>query len=574
MATMTTLPLLRGDYLNGEEPTEWMQQFQLSLPPTWTDTEKIDRFKLQCVRGGPAHLWVTSLPAAQTATWAILLVAFDLRWPTAPPIHLTAAQKKERLKAIVLKETDIGVMMDNEKGQEWGHLSDLYPDWGAFVTGVNNVSINSLNRARAKASEEREMKKKIEQLKAKLTDSTAPLTRQFASMSMPSAPPPLYRPRAPAQVQSTQQQIYQQPLQQTFQPAPSRPAFPQQPSMSVPPSHAPLPAQAPSQPFTPSNLFAAAGAVPRTNLFYRYQPQTPSPNRINIAECLRIAAQYAGMPHQPDTEAGRAAHTQQVKEWHEKHSADAMPHTGRPYPLKPGTAPLGSRECFACGMATVPSHRAVECPNPPLAMHEAKWHEIISGLVGSIMRNANLATPTVPTQPTTPVQFISTVNPYVTQYHAPEAYYGAYQFDYHTAQGYQGNGNGLIDPAVSDLPTSEQELAPELIHLDSAPESIQYETTSEPVSESTSISSLESSEPIDSRIISAIASSVVSEETRAGTPIEELEDGHQEAMTEVVLPFADSLSLPDSTSIITLDTCDLGDSTFEHISLFHPKWSP
>ncbi|KAG1853660.1 hypothetical protein F4604DRAFT_1686249 [Suillus subluteus] len=168
--------------------------------------------------------------------------------------------------------------------------------------------------SRVKANGEKEMKNKIEQLKAKLAGPTASLTRQFVNMFMSAGPPPVYRPRAPVQAQTILQQIYQQPVQPTFQPVLPRLSLPQQPTAPIPPSYTPIPVQIPSQPFNPGNPFTATGAVPCTNLFYRYQqPQTPSPSHINIGERMKIAAQYAGLPHQPDTEVGRAAHAQQVK---------------------------------------------------------------------------------------------------------------------------------------------------------------------------------------------------------------------------------------------------------------------
>ncbi|KAG1861656.1 hypothetical protein F4604DRAFT_1929717 [Suillus subluteus] len=382
--TMTTLPLLRGDYLNGEEPADWMQQFQLNLPAAWTDSQKIDRFTLQCARGGPAYLW-----------------------------------KKEQLKAITLKEEDIGVMIDDNKGQEWGHvhwarqvqrvaqglndtncqyldvvlegvpdllrdqLSNQYPDWGTFVAG---------------AKEDKDLQSEIEQLKAKLADPTAQLV-----------------------------------------------VVQRQPVPSAPQNNAPAPMQLPAPSPISSNPFATTGTVPRTNLFYHYQtPQMPLANRVNIAERIRIASQYMTLPHQPDTEAGRAAHAQQVKEWHNQHRPDTMPHTGRLYPLKPGTAPLGSWECFACGLVTIPSHRAQDCPHPPLIPQEARWREIVSGLVGSIMCSANtLMTPTIPVQPATPVQFIVPVSPYVAQHAFPTPYYNDYEQEYMNMMEYQGNEDGL-----------------------------------------------------------------------------------------------------------------------------------
>ncbi|KAG1781306.1 hypothetical protein EV702DRAFT_1193483 [Suillus placidus] len=484
MTTMALLPLLKGDYLNGEEPTDWMQQFQLNLPPE----EDQPTFGTAC------------LPYSSS------------KEGTAQGIN-------------TLKEDDIGVMIDDEKGQEWGHvcwarqvqclaqsfndincqyldvvlegvpdllrnqLLDLYPDWGAFVTGVNNVSINSLSRARAKAKEEKEMR-------------TQPT-----------------------------QQMYQQPVpQQIFQP---------QTIATVPQGNMPMQMQPPMQQLTPGNPFSATGVVPRTNLFYRYQPpQTPSPMHTSITERIRIAAQYAGIPQQPDTDVGRSAHAQQVKEWHEKNGANAVPHIGSPYPLKPGTAPLGSRECFACGLVTMPTHQAAGCPHPPLTFQEAKWRELVSSLVGRTLCNAAMPmTPSAPTQPSTPVQFIATTNAYVPQYPVAGAGVSG-KWGWTVVDGENPTvhiTDNSVDPAISDTPTlPTPAMSPEF------------------ASEILSALSPTSSALLDSGLVSAILSSSASEVEDATTSSDIFSDDLP-GMVDVELPTIETLTPPDSSTLSILD---------------------
>ncbi|KAG1860029.1 hypothetical protein F4604DRAFT_1930339 [Suillus subluteus] len=520
---MAPLPLLKGDYLNGKEPTDWMQQFQLNLPPSWTDAQKVDRFILQCTRGRPAHIWVSSLSAAQMATWVDLITAYEAHWPTTPPVFLVAAQKKERLKALTLKEGDIGVMIDNEKGQEWGHihwacqvqqlaqsfndvncqyldvvlegvpdllhdqLSDLYLDWGAFVTGVNNMSINLLSRAQAKAKEEKEM-------------------RILKHVNIPD-PDPRVSAKSVSTVRTT----------------------------DVPTGNIPAQMQLPTQQLTLNNPLAAAGTVPRTNLFYRYQPpQTPIPMHASIAERIRIASQYAGLSHQPDTDAGRSAHAQQVKEWHEKHGMNAVPHIGSPYLLKLGTAPLGSQECFACGLVTTPTHQAAGCPHPPLTFQEAKWWELVSSLVGRTLRNTMIPmTPNAPIQPSMPVQFIATTNAYVPQYPVPDQFY--HDFSYPWVQEYHKMGMDYTPtlPTLAMSPEFASEILSALLPTSSA--------------------------LLDSGLVSEISSSSASMEEDA-TPSDTSSDSLLETV-DVELPTIEMLNLPDSPMLTTLDAC-LADSSY------------
>jgi len=57
------------------------------------------------------------------------------------------------------------------------------------------------------------------------------------------------------------------------------------------------------------------------------------------------------LPHQPNTDEGRARYQAQVEEWHRKHGAypQTRPDEYKPYPLTPGTQPVSSGACFNCG---------------------------------------------------------------------------------------------------------------------------------------------------------------------------------------------------------------------------------
>ncbi|KAG1873266.1 hypothetical protein C8R48DRAFT_668139 [Suillus tomentosus] len=324
MAAVPVLPLLRGDYVGGEEPNEWMRQLDLNLPTTWNDAQKVERFRQQCAPGSLAEAWYTTLTPAQTATWSDLETVFLIRWPPALPLQLTAAQKKERLKAVVLKEAEIGTMLDDEKGQEWGHvrwarqvqrlaqsfgdnncqfldvvldgmpdllrdhLSDTYTDWAAFLAGVNSVSINQLARARLRAAEERTMREDIAQLKARLPpQQQAPPTRSYPTN------PPAYRPYPRTFNNATTIPVTQAPAMTVQQPT----------NQNQPNLVSTVPYQTPTyqpQPVTPGqNPFTTAGAVPSTNLFYRYQqfPQTPS--RPNATDRIRRAIRGQNPPTTP-----------------------------------------------------------------------------------------------------------------------------------------------------------------------------------------------------------------------------------------------------------------------------------
>jgi hypothetical protein len=226
----------------------------------------------------------------------------------------------------------------------------------------------------------------------------------------------------------------------------TQPAALTQPVMSLPTLPAyqhpqtPVNTQNPQTPQAP-NPFASTAQVQRGNLFYGHRgyPQTPTRARGGSpADRARAAAQYATIPHHPDTETGNQAYNQQVQEWHTQHGADAIPNSQRPYPLKPGTSPIGSRECFNCGIATAPPHQAYDCANAPLPPQEMKWRETVSRLV-----SRSLASTTAMAAPTN-VQFVApTASPHMTT-HYPSPFPVAYpQYSYYPApyEPYEYAGN-------------------------------------------------------------------------------------------------------------------------------------
>ncbi|KAG1802187.1 uncharacterized protein HD556DRAFT_1438235 [Suillus plorans] len=326
----------------------------------------------------PAKSWFATLQASDKVLWTTFLAAFKIRRPPPVQVVLTVAQKKDRIKALALQEEEIGIMIEEDRGREWGHvkwakkvtrmaqgfndaqchlldvvlentpkvlhdfLSDNYTTWTEFEMDVARISASQLLRAKQRLVTERKLREDVDKLQNQTTSSrktTSPTTQ------VPYSAPPAYR--------------YGQRYSR-------QPAATPQPQTIVP-SQAPQISLFPVLPQTPqiTNLFTSAVPATRGNLFYGYRGYLQMPTRRggSPAERLRTAAQYTTIPHHPNSEAGRQAYAQQVQEWHTQHGSNAIPNSQRPYPLKPGTSPIGSRECFSCGMATTPSHQSYKCPN-------------------------------------------------------------------------------------------------------------------------------------------------------------------------------------------------------------------
>lgn len=119
----------------------------------------------------------------------------------------------------------------------------------------------------------------------------------------------------------------------------------------------------------------------------RSAPAMPS-SRLRPDERLAFIRAKALQPP-PDTEEGRQLYERQKEEWHAKHgSKGSYPNEHRPYPLRPGTLPVASDECWRCGTR---SHtRAVTCPGPRVDDLENQWR-VAAGMVEGEVRRMNRA---------------------------------------------------------------------------------------------------------------------------------------------------------------------------------------
>ena len=139
------------------------------------------------------------------------------------------------------------------------------------------------------------------------------------------------------------------------------------------------------------------------------------------------------LPHHPDSPEGHAAYRAQVTTWH-ANNLGGRPDEQHPYPLTPGTADAGSRECWGCGHQSH-SQGAPVCTTS-LPELEREWRCI----AGFITRAFNKERLTM-AQPVNYVAY-SQYAPYTADYNhqQPYANNGGYQGEIDDGQ---GNGQGL-----------------------------------------------------------------------------------------------------------------------------------
>ena len=114
----------------------------------------------------------------------------------------------------------------------------------------------------------------------------------------------------------------------------------------------------------------------------------------------------AGLTHHEPTEDGLRAYRAQVQQWKQSNPGILHPDELRPYPLKPGTAKIGSGECFKCGMS---GHRQDQCTGTPLDPEETTWRKVASFIVRKEMQMRQSTAPV-------PIQYVAPYRNYYTDY--------------------------------------------------------------------------------------------------------------------------------------------------------------
>jgi hypothetical protein len=330
---------------------------------TATDDVKKEQFPNFLEPDSVADEWFEELDLTGKKDWSAIVASFHKRWPKKVAVKKTVEEYEQEITSLCLKMENIG-KKETVAGREvythiaWaddmavivrgakleatatfiGHVRKELPkllrekvgtghtDWKDFLQAIRDIDLDYIRdgvniwkkeedikrneqNARKKELEDQEaLKRRIQQLEKVTNSPTAPLRHQMTSFNIGNPP------QSPGHL-----------LQQS--------------------AATPLAAN----PFENNN-----GG--RGNLFYPNQakPYTQSNNPRPVATQADRAALLQCMqkyPHHPDSDAGRLAHQAQQADWIKTHGQNAFVTESTPYPLRPGTLPVGSSECFTCGFS-------------------------------------------------------------------------------------------------------------------------------------------------------------------------------------------------------------------------------
>ena len=311
-----------------------------------TDDVRKQQFQYFLQVDSIADEWFDDLQPGEKKCWEDIENAFNKHWPRQKAAKKTKEEYEEEITGLRLKTEDLG-KKEKMSGREiyshiaWadkmgtvvkgakiettttyiGHdrkelpkllrekVGGGYTDWMTYLQAIRDIDIDYIRDGvdiwKKEQDEQEALKKRVQMLEKVLASPTAPLRHQMTTFSIGN----------PA-------------------------AGPMQPPWQA--------ITTPANPFTGTtggrgNLFQATqSANSQTN-----NPRPPA----TAADRAALLIHLQKHPHHPDTEPGRLAHHAQQAEWIKTHGIGAFVTESTPYPLRPGTQPVGSGECFTCGLS-------------------------------------------------------------------------------------------------------------------------------------------------------------------------------------------------------------------------------
>jgi hypothetical protein len=111
------------------------------------------------------------------------------------------------------------------------------------------------------------------------------------------------------------------------------------------------------------------------------------PGVTSEEEKALVRANMLKYPHHPGTVEGRTAYFEQLRTWKATHGENAPINAHTPFPLRPGTAPACSGECYMCGMQ---GHMGGACTATGAAKippQEGRWRALCGRCLGRNRRD-------------------------------------------------------------------------------------------------------------------------------------------------------------------------------------------
>ncbi|KAF8816562.1 hypothetical protein BYT27DRAFT_7248182 [Phlegmacium glaucopus] len=327
-----------------ENPEDFLRAFFRRMGNS-NDEVKKTQFPNYLQADGVADDWYIDLDNNEKKTWAEIEAAFRKRWPRKKQVKKTVKEYEEEILNQTITTEDLA-KKEKVAGREiyshiaWADkmakavkgakldktttyirqvrkelLSILqekvgtgHEDWDTFLQAVRDVDIDyirdSMDIWNKSQAEQKAIERRIQFLETVSKSPTAPIRQQLATVAISK----------------------RQPLPNTAD---------------------------------MNNPFESNSGG-QGNLRFPINPNAQRQNRANTTnfnprppptaeQKAELRTLLSTMPHHLDTQAGRQAHQAQQAEWMRNYGPGTKVMEKTPYPLRPGTAPVNSGECFTCG---------------------------------------------------------------------------------------------------------------------------------------------------------------------------------------------------------------------------------
>jgi hypothetical protein len=363
-----------GDKVD-ESPENFLRAFYRRMGDKSDETKK-NQFPYYLEAYSAADEWYSELVDNEKKSWTDIETAFHKRWPKKVPVKKTEEEYEDEITNWKLNADELGKkekvegmevythvawadkMAASIKGAKWGKTTnqlrqirkDLpsiirekvgtgHADWDTLLQAVRNIDIEYIRDSLdIKNKAQAEIDQRLRALEALSRSPTAPLRQQLSAVAISSLP-----------------------------------ATPRN--------------QVVGDPF--ANPTGGQG-----NLRFTTNPTTVQQNRppptgprpvATPEQKAALRAIINSLPHHPDTQAGRQAHQAQQAEWVRTYGYGAKVTERTPYPLRPGTSPANSGECFTCGQTghfgTRTGETCTTFGHRTLHPNEQQWRVICSRIL-------------------------------------------------------------------------------------------------------------------------------------------------------------------------------------------------
>ena len=369
-----------------ENPEDFLRAFYRRMGDK-TDDAKKSQFPYYLQADSVADDWYADLADGDKKTWNDIEKAFRKRWPRKKQVKKTDDEYEDEIMGRKLKTEDLGKkekvagreiythiawadkMATSVKGAKWengtNHLRQVrknlpnilrekigtgHADWEEFLQAIRDVDVEYIRDSiDIRNKEQAAIDQRLRTLETLSRSPTAPLRQQLSTVTI-SNQPTIRNPQTIGDP-FTNNGGGRGNLAFTTNPATARQTKP------------PFSGQNPRPPATPEQ-------------------------KADIRLLLNR------FPHHPDTQAGRQAHQAQQAEWVKMFGYGSKVTEKTPYPLRPGTAPVNSGECFTCGQQGHLGARTGETCEAlgyqPLHPCEQQWRVICSRILKEPKTTANV----------------------------------------------------------------------------------------------------------------------------------------------------------------------------------------